>query len=52
MACGFSGHGFMLAPAVGILMADILTGDKLTYDVILDLERFNRGEIIEEPSVV
>jgi len=52
VACGFSGHGFMLAPAVGILMADIVTGDNLTYDVVLDLERFNRGEIIEEPSVV
>ncbi|POZ93438.1 NAD(P)/FAD-dependent oxidoreductase, partial [Petrotoga halophila] len=52
VACGFSGHGFMLAPAVGILMADIVTGDQLTYNVILDLERFNRGEIIEEPSVV
>lgn len=52
IACGFSGHGFMLAPAIGILMADIITESELTYDVVLDIERFKRGEIIAEPSVV
>lgn len=52
IACGFSGHGFMLAPAIGILMADIITESELTYDVVLDIERFKRGEVIAEPSVV
>ncbi|PNR94841.1 FAD-binding oxidoreductase [Petrotoga sp. 9PWA.NaAc.5.4] len=52
VACGFSGHGFMLAPAIGILMADIITESQLTYDVVLDIERFKRGEVIAEPSVV
>ncbi|GAB6189309.1 FAD-binding oxidoreductase [Marinitoga arctica] len=52
MAIGFSGHGFMLAPAVGILMKDIILGNKLTWNVILDIGRFERNEIIKEPSVV
>ncbi|KLO21078.1 FAD-dependent oxidoreductase [Marinitoga sp. 1197] len=52
MAIGFSGHGFMLAPAVGILMKDIILSNKLTWEVILDIGRFERNEIITEPSVV
>ncbi|SHF31530.1 sarcosine oxidase subunit beta [Marinitoga hydrogenitolerans DSM 16785] len=52
MAIGFSGHGFMLAPAVGILMKDIILGNNLTWDVVLDIGRFERKEIINEPSVV
>jgi len=52
VACGFSGHGFMLAPALGVLMADIVTDSELTYNVVLDIGRFERGEIIAEPSVV
>lgn len=52
LAIGFSGHGFMLAPAVGILMKDIILGNKLSWDVVLDIGRFKRNEIIKEPSVV
>jgi sarcosine oxidase subunit beta len=52
MGIGFSGHGFMIAPAVGTLLADIITGSPLSWDVILDLGRFVRNEIIAEPSVV
>ncbi|WP_129407872.1 NAD(P)/FAD-dependent oxidoreductase [Marinitoga lauensis] len=52
MAIGFSGHGFMLAPAVGVIMKDIILGNKLTWDVVLDIGRFERNEIIKEPSVV
>jgi sarcosine oxidase subunit beta len=52
MGIGFSGHGFMIAPAVGTLLADIITGSPLSWDVILDLGRFERNEIIAEPSVV
>jgi len=28
VACGFSGHGFMISPAVGEFMASLMTGDK------------------------
>ncbi|AZR72473.1 FAD-dependent oxidoreductase [Anoxybacter fermentans] len=52
LAIGFSGHGFMIAPMVGILMAEMITGQKLSMDLELDLGRFERGELILEPSVV
>ncbi|HPE69394.1 MAG TPA: FAD-binding oxidoreductase [Thermotogota bacterium] len=52
MAIGFSGHGFMLGPAIGTLMADLVLRRPLTWDVTLDLGRFSRQEIISEPSVV
>lgn len=52
MAIGFSGHGFMLSPAVGILMSNIILKERLQWDVTLDIGRFKRNEIIEEPSVV
>lgn len=45
VACGFSGHGFMHAPAVGLLMAElILDGRARSLDVTpLALDRFGRG---------
>jgi sarcosine oxidase subunit beta len=52
MAIGFSGHGFMIAPAVGILMKDIILKKDLTWDVTLDIGRYERNEIIAESSVV
>ncbi len=52
MAVGFSGHGFMIAPMTGILMAEMITGEKLSIDIELDLERFDHGRLILEPSVV
>lgn len=52
-AIGFSGHGFMLAPIVGRLMAQMILDLPLDIDIGgLDLGRFERGELIEEPSVV
>lgn len=52
-AIGFSGHGFMLAPIVGRLMAQAILGLDVDIDMSkLDLGRFTRGELIEEPSVV
>jgi len=52
-AIGFSGHGFMFAPATGILLSEMILGEALTLDVRpLGLERFSRGELIIEPSVV
>lgn len=52
MAVGFSGHGFMIAPMVGIVMAEMIAGEELSMKLDLDLGRFDRGELILEPSVV
>lgn len=52
-AVGFSGHGFMLAPAVAKLTAQMLTNQKLDIDVsVLNLKRFKEGKLVKEPSVV
>lgn len=52
-AVGFSGHGFMLAPVVGQLIAEMAAGKPASMDVSrLDLGRFARGELMVEPSVV
>lgn len=53
MAIGFSGHGFMFAPATGILMSEKILGLPMTMDIdMLNLDRFAKGELIFEPSVV
>lgn len=53
LACGFSGHGFMLGPATGLLMAQTILGEPTTIPIDnLDRDRFARGELIFEPSVV
>lgn len=52
-AVGFSGHGFMLAPVVGRLVAETALGMPAHMDISrLDLGRFARGELMVEPSVV
>jgi len=52
-AVGFSGHGFMLAPIVGQVIAEMITGKDLSIDISgLDLGRFERGDLRVEPSVV
>lgn len=52
IAAGFSGHGFMIAPMTGEIMAQKIVGEKPTIDLDLTLNRFDRGELILEPSVV
>jgi sarcosine oxidase, subunit beta len=52
-AAGFSGHGFMIAPIVGQLMAELITGKTTSLPVdMFDAGRFERGELFIEPSVV
>jgi sarcosine oxidase subunit beta len=51
-AIGYSGHGFMIAPMVGIYMAELILGKEPTMQLSLDEGRFERGELILEPSVV
>lgn len=53
VAIGFSGHGFMLAPMTGLLMAECILKEEMTMPIdMLDVGRFERGELIREPSVV
>ncbi len=54
VATGFSGHGFMLAPAVGLAVAELITyGSYRTMDCsVLSLDRFERGELLGEPHVL
>jgi sarcosine oxidase, subunit beta len=52
LAAGFSGHGFMLAPAVGRLVADAVAGHR---DPVLDhfsQARFERSELLVETQIV
>lgn len=50
---GFSGHGFMLGPVIGKMMADVICGEKPPLALqVLDLGRFERNELIIEPACV
>lgn len=54
MAAGFSGHGFMHGPIVGLLMAEeVLDGRAHSVDIDdLRYERFLQGRNVEEYNVV
>lgn len=53
IAAGFSGHGFMFGPITGVLMAEYILGEEPEIPIdMLDAGRFERGELIYEPSVV
>jgi len=53
VACGFSGHGFMHAPAIGLLMAEIvLDGRTSSMDIdALSLDRFGAGTTRAEANM-
>ncbi len=52
-ACGFSGHGFMQAPAVGLVLAQLLTEGRSEVDVsAFAHDRFARGELVAERNVI
>jgi glycine/D-amino acid oxidase-like deaminating enzyme len=53
LAAGFSGHGFMIAPAVGRILAEALLDGR--HDSVLDsfaLDRFERGNLVPELQIV
>ena len=52
MAVGFSGHGFMIAPMTGVVIAEQILGEEPTLDLDLTIDRFEKGNLILEPSVV
>lgn len=50
---GFSGHGYMLAPAIGMVLSEILTGQRPSLDIRgLHLERFQETHIDREKLVI
>jgi sarcosine oxidase subunit beta len=52
-ATGFSGHGFMQAPAVGEIVRDLYLGKEPFLDVSpLSAERFARGDARPEHNVI
>jgi sarcosine oxidase subunit beta len=52
-ACGFSGHGFMLAPAISKLMAELITSGTTSIPIEgLGLDRFKEKDLTRDPFVV
>jgi len=52
-ACGFSGHGFMQAPAVGEQLAQLLVEGKSEIDLSpLSHRRFTTGALATERNVI
>lgn len=53
LAIGYSGHGFMLAPATGLIISEAILGEEPTLPAKeLHINRFKNGSLIFEPSVV
>ena len=52
-ATGFSGHGFLMGPAVGEVMRDLYLGNKPVVDITdLDARRFNSNALRPELNIV
>ncbi len=53
LCCGFSGHGFMQAPAIGQLLADVMLGRTPEIDIApFAPDRFGHGETEAELAVI
>ena len=52
VAAGFSGHGFMIAPAVARIVADAVEGERDPVLEVLGHERFASGRLVPEPQLV
>jgi sarcosine oxidase subunit beta len=53
VAAGFSGHGFMIAPAVGRIMAEAVLGEQPDEALrVLDAGRFAENRPVPEPQLV
>ena len=54
VAAGFSGHGLMLAPAVGLAVAELIDGGtSRTFDISpLAVDRFERGELFLDGALI
>jgi sarcosine oxidase subunit beta len=52
-ACGFSGHGFMQSPAVGVAVAEEILEGRTSFDLTpYRLERFAEGAVFPEELVL
>jgi sarcosine oxidase, subunit beta len=52
-ACGFSGHGFMVSPAVGAALAELILDGESSFDLTpYRLARFDTGAIFPETLVL
>src|SRR5216683_1708691 len=52
-AAGFSGHGFMQAPAAALLLTELLLDQKSEIDISsFAFERFARGALVKERNVI
>lgn len=52
-ACGFSGHGFMQAPAAALLLAQLLLDKHSELDIsTFAFDRFARGALVTEKNVI
>jgi sarcosine oxidase subunit beta len=52
VAAGFSGHGFMIAPAVARIVADAVEGVRDPVLDILGADRFAAGRLVPEPQLI
>jgi len=54
VGCGYSGHGFMLGPVVGKLLASLIVYGNMYIPEAnnLTLERFKTGKLIQEKAVI
>ena len=52
-AAGYSGHGFMQAPAAALLLAQLLLDRRSEIDITpFRFERFARGALVTEKNVI
>lgn len=52
VACGFSGHGFMISPAVARIIVDAMLGNRDETLDLLDAGRFDEGRLVAEPQLI
>lgn len=53
LACGFMGHGFMMAPVMGRLLAEhVDTGETSDLFARWSLDRFARGDLVHENMII
>jgi sarcosine oxidase subunit beta len=52
VAAGFSGHGFMIAPAVARIVVDAVLGARDPLLDVLGPDRFASGRLVPEPQLV
>ncbi len=50
LANGFSGHGFKLAPAIGSLIAQLLTGERTDFDTEVPIDFFDLNREAIDPD--